>query len=401
MWASADVDVTARWARSGCQWLTAPGVAAPARLVRCVAGLSAALESAGCELPELDEHGGLGLLAERAALLGLEPGGRISCGTATRLVETDDGWIAASLARATDVESVPAWLEVAPEGDVWSNVERAVRDRPSADVVERAALLGLPCATVGEQSDPRPVLVAPHGSAAPRPLRGALVVNLAALWAGPLAADLLARLGARVVTVESTTRPDGARAHPAFFASLHGRCSSVALPLSTAPGQDALRSLLAVADVVIEGSRPRALEAMSIDAAELLRSGPRVWVSITAHGRSRPWRERVGFGDDAAAGGGLVGHDHSGPTFLADAIGDPLSGLTTAASVAELLARGGRWLADIAISRVAASMDSGERLPPRPQDDVRPPRPRQDPGAWIELGRDTHSVLQDLGITLP
>ena len=38
-----------------------------------------------------------------------------------------------------------------------------------------------------------------------------MVVDLSSLWAGPLVGHLLLRAGARVVKVESTTRPDGAR----------------------------------------------------------------------------------------------------------------------------------------------------------------------------------------------
>ena len=38
-----------------------------------------------------------------------------------------------------------------------------------------------------------------------------LVVDLSALWAGPLCAHLLGLAGARVVKVESLGRPDGAR----------------------------------------------------------------------------------------------------------------------------------------------------------------------------------------------
>ena len=48
-----------------------------------------------------------------------------------------------------------------------------------------------------------------------------------------------------------------------------------------------LASLVASADVVIEGSRPRALQQLGIVAEDLLAApdGPSVWVSITGHGR--------------------------------------------------------------------------------------------------------------------
>ena len=51
-------------------------------------------------------------------------------------------------------------------------------------------------------------------------------------------------------------------------------------------GCAALRTLLTAADVVIEGSRPRALQQLGIDANELLNAddGPDVWLSITGYG---------------------------------------------------------------------------------------------------------------------
>jgi len=69
----------------------------------------------------------------------------------------------------------------------------------------------------------------------------------------------------------------------------------VLLDFTSPEGLSALRALVAQADVVVEASRPRALEQLGIDAWS---GGARVWVSITGHGRNEP--VRVGFGDDAA-----------------------------------------------------------------------------------------------------
>src|SRR5690606_27110853 len=168
----------------------------------------------------------------------------------------------------------------------------------------------------------------------------------------PLAGALLATAGATVVKVESTGRPDGARRGPAaFFDLLNGGKRSVALDLGAPEGLRLLRGLLTRADVVIEASRPRALEQLGVDALGLLSAGgPRVWVSITGHGRTGPGRDRVGFGDDAAVAGGLVCRDGDRPVFCADAIADPTSGMVAAAATLDALATGGRWLLDVAMS---------------------------------------------------
>ena len=54
----------------------------------------------------------LALLGERAALMGLWRRGAVSCGGSCRLLPSADGFMAVSLPRAEDMESVPAWLEL-------------------------------------------------------------------------------------------------------------------------------------------------------------------------------------------------------------------------------------------------------------------------------------------------
>lgn len=89
------------------------------------------------------------------------------------------------------------------------------------------------------------------------------------------------------------------------------------------------------------GPRLRALERLGIDALSLVRSGPQVWVSNTGPGRSEPYRGRVGFGDAAAGGGGLVGWIDGYAKFIADAVADSLAGRIAAAAVVDLAARRG------------------------------------------------------------
>jgi crotonobetainyl-CoA:carnitine CoA-transferase CaiB-like acyl-CoA transferase len=162
------------------------------------------------------------------------------------------------------------------------------------------------------------------------------------------------------VKVESTTRPDGARrGNRAFYERLHEDQAERSVPFETPAGRAELGELLRGADVVIEGSRPRALERLGIDPAAVVgaRAGA-VWVSITAFGRTGPWRNRVGFGDDCAAAGGLVAWTADGsPAFVADAVADPLTGMVAAALVARAVCEGGGVVLDVSlreVSRVAA-----------------------------------------------
>ena len=287
------------------------------------------------------------LLTERAEIWSYTRNGRISCGGATRLLRAADNWIALSLTRADDEDLVPAWIGCDPS---WEAIEGAVACSRATDLVERGRLLGLPIAQLGEGHASTPARRHRAGNASLLD-RAPVVVDLSALWAGPLCTRLLRERGARVIKVESTTRPDGARHGPAaFFERMHGGKEFVSLEFTAAN----LRPLLLGADVVVEGSRPRALEQLGLDARELLKRGPRVWLSITGHGRDEPQRNWVGFGDDAAVAGGLVVHTDDGqPCFLGDAIADPLTGIAAAVAALDALHAGGRWLIDCNLSGVA------------------------------------------------
>jgi crotonobetainyl-CoA:carnitine CoA-transferase CaiB-like acyl-CoA transferase len=299
------------------------------------------------------------------------------------------------------MDAVPAWLELdeAPRSEpaTWSAVARAVERRDRGELLARAELLGLAVAVVEEATGSAAIVESALGEApARRDVRGLRVIDLSPLWAGPLCGDLLARAGADVIKVESTSRPDGARrGPPAFFDLLNGRKRSVALDFGSSEGAGLLRELVRRADIVIEASRPRALEQFGIAAADMVRSGgPRVWISITGHGRAA---NRIAFGDDAAAAGGLVVWRGTHPQFCADALGDPLTGLTAAYACLEAVARGGRWLLDISMSGVSAAY-AGSTLPTPSGTAAAAPRARPVDAVAPALGADTAAVLAKLGI---
>lgn len=361
---------------------------APGPLALCADGAAAALRALapGC----LDNLDGAALLGERAACAQLSRRGPLSPGGSCRLLSCSDGWLAVNLARSDDLAALAAWLqlETAPPSSTasaWPLLERELDHRSCGPLLERAELLGLPVSRVT-----RPAAVAPawmrfaqgittlngatlngatlEGLALDRPTLAAdspLVVDLSSLWAGPLCAQLLADCGARVIKVESTRRPDGARQGPPRFYDLlnHGK-QSVALDFADDGDLALLRSLLEVADVVVESSRPRALEQLGISAGELLLRRPGLlWIAITGHGRDSA---RVAFGDDAAAAAGLcpwVDCDHPGkddggeqqqPLFCGDAVADPLAGLHAAVATLALRRVGRGGLVDLSLASVAA-----------------------------------------------
>lgn len=407
------------WARSGAMALTGyadgPPRAAPAAVALAMADAAARFTATAARRGRQLALDGPALLGERAALAGVARRGRVSPGGATRVLRAADGWLALTLARPDDLASLPAWLERRPgpdlDRDPWAVAAAALAEQTVATAETRAVLLGLPAARVAPPppAPPPPVRTAAHG---PRGERGAappLVVDLSSLWAGPLCAQLLGLAGARVVKVESRARPDGARrGPPAFFDLLHAGHEMVALDFARAEDRGALHALVTAADVVIESARPRALRQLGIDAEAIVATRPGLtWVAISGHGRAGPGAERVAFGDDAAAAGGLwalAGAGLDAPLACADAAADPLAGLHAAAAALAAHDEGGGVLVDVALATVASA--AAARAPAAEEDPslpVAPPRARRPSGRARASGADTARVLaeSDLRRLLP
>ncbi|MFE6822215.1 CoA transferase [Streptomyces sp. NPDC057690] len=429
-----DQDIVADWASGGVVALTGraggPPLVPPGRAAtyaRELADLIGEL-TVGAHAPVRVD--GPALLAERAAFTARFRSGRTSVGGACRLLPTADGWAAVSCARPDDPSLLGALVGAPLAGDPWEVVTEWLRGHSGDELAQRCELLGLAAGPVRPPAAHAPVTQpasrARVGSLAaqrnvapplvPRPVEGLLVVDFSALWAGPLCAHLLGLAGARVVKVETPSRPDGARrGQPDFYRLLHAGHRSVVLDPDTSAGRRALVALVDAADIVIEASRPRALARFGLDAQAAVAAGT-TWVSVTAAGRASA---RVGFGDDVAASAGLVAPEVDGtPLFCGDAIADPLTGLAAAARALTAPADGGGFLHDVAMSEVVAgTLDhSADPLPAararrsgtgwvveaaRGHVPVAAPRRRETSGRAPGMGEDTTEVLRGLGIPSP
>ncbi|MFJ8597788.1 CaiB/BaiF CoA transferase family protein [Streptomyces shenzhenensis] len=183
----------------------------------------------------------------------------------------------------------------------------------------------------------------------PRPLHGLRVLDLATLFAGPLAATLLGDFGAEVIKVEHPAKPDPSRGHgPAkdgvgLWWKLLGRNKrTLTLDLSKPGGRATLLRLAATADVVIENFRPGTLEKWDLGWAELSAVNPRlVLTRVTAFGQFGPYARRPGFGTLAEAMSGLAaitGEPDAPPTLPPFGLADSIAALATAYAVLTALA---------------------------------------------------------------
>jgi len=342
------------WRRAGLMAVTglsdAPALVCPLALANAADGALLALRHLA-PAADLPRNGAL-LLGERARLLGLTRQGRISANGSCHLLDTADGRIALNLARGDDWGLLPALVEDEAATDL-AGLTALVARRPTTALVVRGAELGLAIAADRPVRPPRHWRVQRSG----RPVRRRaqpLVLDLSSLWAGPLAGSLLAMLGAEVVKLESLSRPDGARAgHAGFFALLNGMKQQISLDFAD---RAALAAQVARADIIIEGSRPRALAQLGIDARREVARGA-VWIGITGHGRSGANALRTGFGDDAAVAGGLASAMAAGwgtPMFAGDAIADPLTGIHAALAGWQAWRGGHGALIDVSLRRTLA-----------------------------------------------
>ncbi|CAB5036649.1 MAG: CoA transferase [Actinobacteria bacterium] len=342
----------ADWARSGAvsitgtpiQLLTPPGFAATA-----ARGALLAIDT----LAGATGIPGELLLAERAALSKWPAKAPWTLGLHSRAVRTRDGWFALSLAREIDQDSVPALIG-APTSHGWVSVDAWARTITTQEAVDRCRLFGIPAGQIASVTGAELMQLTSYGASLPRSLTGLRVVDLSALWAGPLCANLLQQAGAEVIRVESAQRPDGSRVGiPAFDDLLHAGQKSVTFDPANL---DFLHALIDSADIVITASRPRGLTSLELDPQAWLASRAHgVWVQISAYGSTGPEANWIGFGDDTAMAAGLVRWIDGIPIPIADAIADPLTGMHAAVAAIALAQRGGAHLIDISLANVAAA----------------------------------------------
>ncbi|AIV37022.1 CaiB/BaiF CoA transferase family protein [Streptomyces sp. CCM_MD2014] len=186
-------------------------------------------------------------------------------------------------------------------------------------------------------------------AASPAPLTGLRVLDLATLFAGPLAATMLGDFGAEVIKVEHPTRPDPSRGHGpskdgvGLWWKLLGRNKhTITLDLSKPAGRATFLRLAATADVVVENFRPGTLERWDLGWDELSAVNPRlVLTRVTGFGQFGPYARRPGFGTLAEAMSGfaaMTGEPDAPPVLPPFGLADSIAALATAYAVMTALA---------------------------------------------------------------
>jgi formyl-CoA transferase len=179
------------------------------------------------------------------------------------------------------------------------------------------------------------------GAVADPPLTGVRVLDVATLFAGPMAATLLGDFGADVVKVEHPTAGDPLRTHGhvkdghgLWWKMLARNKWTVTIDLSTADGQELLRGLARDADVLVENFRPGVMERWGLGYDRLSADNPGlVMLRTTGFGQFGPYAQRRGYGTLAESMSGfaaLTGEPDGPPTLPPAPLADGIAGITGA-----------------------------------------------------------------------
>jgi crotonobetainyl-CoA:carnitine CoA-transferase CaiB-like acyl-CoA transferase len=150
------------------------------------------------------------------------------------------------------------------------------------------ALAALPAITIEKigEAAPKPW---PAGD---RPLAGLRVLDLSRVIAGPVAGRTLAVHGADVLLISGPDLP----AIPWLTIDTGRGKLTGFVELKSEAGRGVFRDLLASADILSQGYRPRAIAGLGFSPQDAATINPGiVYVSLSAYGHAGPWAERRGF----------------------------------------------------------------------------------------------------------
>jgi formyl-CoA transferase len=148
-------------------------------------------------------------------------------------------------------------------------------------------------------------------------------------------------LGADVVKVEVPPHGDPYRGwasgnYSSMFCSLNRSKRSILVDLKTRQGIDLARSLIARADILVENSRPGAMERLGLGYDQLRVDNPGlIYCSITGFGLDGPDHQRPGYDTVGQATSGLLSllTDLDDPQPMGISLSDHLAGLFAAYGV--------------------------------------------------------------------
>jgi CoA:oxalate CoA-transferase len=131
-----------------------------------------------------------------------------------------------------------------------------------------------------------------------RSFHGLRVLDFSTTIAGPHCTRMLADMGAEVIKIESVegetmrTRPPVRGSCSSTFGQLNAGKKSVVLDLKSPDAVDAIRRLVAGADIIVENFRPGVMRRLKLDYGSLQQLNPKlIYCSISGYGQTGPSAE--------------------------------------------------------------------------------------------------------------
>lgn len=136
-----------------------------------------------------------------------------------------------------------------------------------------------------------------------RPLENLIVLEFCQFLSGPSAGLRLADLGARVIKIEKPGVGDSCRKlylnnlaagdDSVLFHTINRNKESFAADLNNPQDLEAVKKLIAEADVLIENFRPGTMEKFGLDYESVKRINPRlIYATVTGYGKEGPWKDK-------------------------------------------------------------------------------------------------------------
>lgn len=128
------------------------------------------------------------------------------------------------------------------------------------------------------------------------PLAGLRVVDFSWVMAGPMTTKMLGAMGAEIIKIESSTRPEFSQ-RDGMFSVINNNKLSCTLNFTDPEGQALLRRLVRDSDVVVENFSSRVLKRyeLSYDHLKVIKPDI-VFVSASGMGRTGPQRDLLAYG---------------------------------------------------------------------------------------------------------
>ena len=155
-----------------------------------------------------------------------------------------------------------------------------------------------------------------------QPLQNIRVLDITRALAGPYCTMMLGDLGADVIKVERPDVGDETRGwgppfvgkpygpypgESAYFIAANRNKRSVTVNIQSAAGQEIIRKLAGISDVLVENYRTGDLDKLGLGYADLHQQYPKlIYCSVSGYGRTGPYADRPGYDAILQAEGGMM-----------------------------------------------------------------------------------------------